>query len=84
MNNISACSAENNDIVCDMESVESEWRSLGCCDEKAVSGQDIELGSEIQGSAKRLRAGLVNFVPAFAYHFCLSLPAVFMQPGNHL
>ena len=27
---------------------------------------------------------MVNFVPAFAYHFCLALPAAFTQPGNHL
>ena len=28
--------------------------------------------------------GLVNFVPAVAYHFCLNLPAAFSQPGNGL
>ena len=28
--------------------------------------------------------GLVNFVPAVAYHFCLNLPAEFSQPGNSL
>ena len=27
---------------------------------------------------------LVNFVPAVAYHLCLSLPAPFSQPGNSL
>ena len=42
MNNISACSVENNDIVCQEEADDSEWQSLGC-DEKEVSGQDIEL-----------------------------------------
>ena len=26
----------------------------------------------------------MNFVPALAYHFCLSLPAGFTQPGAHL
>ena len=26
--------------------------------------------------------GLVNFVPAVAYHFCLNLPKTFSQPGN--
>ena len=36
----------------------------------------------VQGSAKGLRPGLVYFVPAVAYHFCLSLPAAFSQPGN--
>ena len=28
--------------------------------------------------------GLVNFVPALAYHLCLNLPAAFSQPGNGL
>ena len=43
------------------------------------------LSSEgIQGSAKRRSPGLVNFVIALAYHFCLALPAAFMQPGDHL
>ena len=27
---------------------------------------------------------MVNFVPAFAYHFCPALPAAFMQPGARL
>ena len=35
----------------------------------------------LQGSALRLRPGLVNFVPALASHFCLNLPAEFTQPG---
>ena len=35
----------------------------------------------LQGTAKRLRPGLVNFVPAVAYHFCLNLPAAFTKPG---
>ena len=39
---------------------------------------------EIQGSAKRLRPGLVNFVTAVAYHLCLVLPAGFTQPGQSL
>ena len=38
----------------------------------------------VQGSAKRPFPGLVNFVPAVAYHFCLNLPAAFSQPGNGL
>ena len=38
----------------------------------------------IQGSAKRLRPGLVNFVTAVAYHLCLALPAGFTQPGRSL
>ena len=36
------------------------------------------------GSAKRRSPGLVNFVTALAYHFCLALPAAFTQPGDHL
>ena len=32
---------------------------------------------------KKLVIGLVNFVPAVAYHFCLALPAAFTQPGDH-
>ena len=37
-----------------------------------------------QGSAKRRSPGLVNSVPAVAYHFCPPLPAAFTQPGDHL
>ena len=40
--------------------------------------------NSIMGLAKRLWTGLVNFVPAVAYHFCLALPAAFKQPGDHL
>ena len=39
---------------------------------------------ELQDSAKRQVPGLVNFVPALAYHSCLAMPAAFTQPGNHL
>ena len=39
-------------------------------------GQATLLAIHVQRSAK----GLVNFIPAVAYHFCLSLPAAFMQP----
>ena len=44
------------------------------------------LGNSIalQGSAKRLRPGLVKFILAIAYHFCLSLPVAFMKPGRSL
>ena len=34
-----------------------------------------------QGSTNRRAPGLVNFVPALAYLFCLNLPAAFTQPG---
>ena len=36
---------------------------------------------DVQGSAKRRSLGLVKFVIALAYHFCLALPAAFTQPG---
>ena len=35
----------------------------------------------LQGSANPRTPGLVNFVTAVAYHFCLSLPRAFSQPG---
>ena len=38
----------------------------------------------VQASAKRLWPGLVDFVPAIAYHFCVALPAAFTQTGYHL
>ena len=44
---------------------------------------DIHADERGGGSAKRLWPGLVNFVAALAYHFCLALPALFTQPGNH-
>ena len=36
----------------------------------------------LQGSDKRWSPRLVNFVTALAYHFCLALPAAFVQPVN--
>ena len=38
----------------------------------------------MQGSAIRQSPGLVNFVTAIAYHFCIALPAAFTQPEDHL
>ena len=35
----------------------------------------------VQGSTIRQAPGLLNFVPAVAYHFCLNMPAAFSQPG---
>ena len=40
------------------------------------------ISKTVQSSAKRLRPGLANFVPAVACHFCLSLPEKFSQPRN--
>ena len=37
----------------------------------------------IYRESRRLFPGLVNFVPAIAYLFCLYLPAAFSQPGDH-
>ena len=45
--------------------------------------QDIWIFS-VKGLAKRRAPGLVNFVPAVAYPFCLALPAAFTQPGDRL
>ena len=39
---------------------------------------------EIQGTSRWPFPGLVNFVPAVAYHFCLNLPKAFLQPWNGL
>ena len=46
--------------------------------------KESEGGGLIQDSAKRLRPGLLNFVPTVAYHFYLNLPAAFTQPGRSL
>ena len=39
---------------------------------------------EVQGLAIRRSPGLVNFVIALAYHYCLALPAAFTQPRDYL
>ena len=38
----------------------------------------------VQISAKRRVQGLVNFILALAYYYCLALPAEFMQPEAHI
>ena len=38
---------------------------------------------EVQGPGKMWSPGLVNFVSAVAYLFCLNLPAAFSQAGDH-
>ena len=38
-------------------------------------------GGRVQGSANPRAPGLVKFVTAVAYHFCLNLPRAFSQPG---
>ena len=55
-------------------------RSAGARGARVAGGESMV---HIQGSAKRLRPGLVNCVPAVAYHFCLNLPRAFSQPGKH-
>ena len=37
--------------------------------------------ASVQGLANPRARGLVNFVTADAYHFCLNLPDTFSQPG---
>ena len=44
----------------------------------------VKFVSAVQGSAKRQSPGLVTFVTALAYYFCLALPAAFAQPGTIL
>ena len=39
---------------------------------------------DVQGSTNRRASGLVNFVTALAYLFCLNFPAAFTQPGPRL
>ena len=53
---------------------EGESRSLG----------KTFFASPVQGSTMRPFLGLVNFVPAVAYHLCLNMSASFSQPGNGL
>ena len=38
----------------------------------------------LQGSAIRLRPGLVKFVPSVDYHFCLYLPAIHKTYPKHI
>ena len=54
------------------------------CDVTGVKARRGSTSLFVQGSAKRLRPGLVNFVTAVAYHLCLALPAGFTQPGRSL
>ena len=62
-----------------------DWNT-GCNETKQRRRRQKAVGYSncVQGSAKRLRPGLVNFDGAVAYHFCLSLPAAFSQPGRIL
>ena len=39
--------------------------------------------NRMQGWAKKVVPGLVNFVPIVAYNFCLNLPDIFSQPCVH-
>ena len=47
-----------------------------------LTGHICSIHNLYRGHQKSHRPGLVNFVPAVAYHFCLILPATFSQPGN--
>ena len=55
-------------------------RSSGARGARVAGGESMV---HIQGSAKRLRPGLVNCVPAVAYHFCQTMSEAFTQPGAH-
>ena len=48
----------------------------------ATANKLISEALKIQGIGLRPFPGLVNFVPAVAYIFCLNLLAAFSQPGN--
>ena len=50
-------------------------RSIGC-------KQGRETMREVQGSPKVCFPGLVYFVTAVAYHFCLNFPRAFTQSGK--
>ena len=49
-----------------------------------IEAKFLSIQLQLQGSAKRRAPGLVNFVPAVAYHFFIGLPAAFTQPGTLL
>ena len=53
------------------------------CAPEPTDGKERSL-HRVQGSVKRLWPGLVNFVPAVAYHFCRSMSTVFTQPDQSL
>ena len=44
--------------------------------------RELFLLDPVEASAKRLWPGLVDFVPAIAYHFCLALPC--LQHSHHV
>ena len=46
--------------------------------------KNVSFTGPVQSSAYRWAPGLVNFVHAVAYHFCLALPVAFTQPGVRL
>ena len=60
----------------------TRWRCRSRARWRTISFDIVS--DHIQGSAKRRAPGLVNVIPAVAYHFCLALPAAFTQPGDHL
>ena len=54
-----------------------------CLGKESVRSKNV-IGYMESSPAKRRCPGLMNFVSAIAYHFCLALPAAFTQPGVHL
>ena len=58
-----------------------------CLELKAQLGANIFVAAYCirnhgRGLANEWPPGLVNFVPAVAYHICLNLPQIVSQPGG--
>ena len=58
-------------------------RNRSLAEVRSLSSLGFDL-CNLQGWPKRWTPGLVNFITALAYHFCLDLPAAFTQPRDHL
>ena len=52
------------------------------CRAADLKGHHLSTSEAAIGATKKLRPGLVNFVIALDYHFCLNLPAAFTKPGR--
>ena len=58
---------------------------LKSCRNKLLATKCTPFSESLYRSQLKGRSpGLVNFVPALAYHFCLAMPAAFTQPGDHI
>ena len=65
-------------ILCNVEKQGLYFSLFLCMCPYAIKRVDVH----VQWWAEALFPGLVNFVPAVAYQFCLNMPATFSQPGN--